>query len=294
MLGETIARRYRLLEVIGRGGYCVVYRAADLHLLDEVAVKVLHDVHARDPGFVERMDREYSALDALRGTAAPVVHAFHREGKHVFLVMELLTGRDFESHLTQTERKHGLLSTGRFVRYLSPIVDTLEAAHERGIVHRDLKPANIFVLENGDPLGVRLLDFGLAALRSSRPITGPGMVIGSPSYIAPEMWQRTSREIDHRADIYSMGAIIFRALTGSVPFPAESMLQKLEAATKAERPSLHALRPDLPLSVDQWTAQALAVDPEKRFSRIRAMWNAILDALAESATARRMQIGRGR
>jgi serine/threonine-protein kinase len=280
MIGNTVARRYRLLEVIGRGGYCVVYRAADLHLLDEVAVKLLHDAHLQDPGFIERMDREYLALDALRGTAAPAVYAFHRIDNDVFLVMELLRGRDLESHLVEAEAAAGLIDTERFVRYLSPVVDTLEVAHDIGIVHRDLKPGNIFVMDSEDAPSVRLLDFGLASLAKTRRITAPGMVIGSPSYIAPEMWQKSSTAADHRADVYSLGAIIFRLLTGQVPFPAESMLKKLEAATTAERPSLHALRPDLPPSIDEWARQALAVDPAERFSKVRAMWNAVLDALA--------------
>jgi serine/threonine protein kinase len=146
-------------------------------------------------------------------------------------------------------------------------------------VHRDLKPGNIFVLGRGGPGGVRLLDFGLSSSEASTPITRDGIVIGSPSYIAPEVWAGNPRALDHRADVYSLGAILFRALGGQVPFPVEGLHEKLVAATTAERPSLHALRPDLPQMVDEWVRRALEIDPGRRFSSVRETWDALRRAL---------------
>ncbi|MET0594318.1 MAG: serine/threonine-protein kinase, partial [Polyangiaceae bacterium] len=151
-------------------------------------------------------------------------------------------------------------------------VDTLEAAHVRGIVHRDLKPGNIFVLDSG---GARLLDFGLAKVMAAAPLTNSGMVAGSPSYIAPEVWKGNPRALDHRIDVYSLGAIIFRALSGAVPFGGKDILEKLALVTTGDRPSLHELRPDLPQEVDTWVAEVLAVDPDLRFRQVRGMWNAL-------------------
>jgi serine/threonine-protein kinase len=101
------------------------------------------------------------------------------------------------------------------------------------------------------------------------------MIAGSPSYIAPEVWKGNPRVLDHRIDVYSLGAIAYRALSGDVPFPGRSLIEKFQLATTGERPSLFAVRSDLPREIDAWVAQALAIDPEMRFYQVRGMWNAL-------------------
>ena len=265
--------RYELHEVIGRGGHGVVYRAYDRNLGADVAIKFLHDSMAVDPQYNIRMLREAQIMAALTGTSAIRVYGLNttRDGA-LYLVMEMLLGRDFDAYLGDLEDGGSRLSVHRMFELLDPIVDTLEAAHVRGIVHRDLKPGNIFVLDSG---GARLLDFGLAKVMEAAPLTSDGMVAGSPSYIAPEVWKGNPRALDHRIDIYSFGAITFRALSGTVPFGGADILEKLALVTKAERPSLHQHRPDLPAEVDAWVAEALAIDPDLRFLQIRGMWNAL-------------------
>jgi serine/threonine protein kinase len=265
--------RYELHEVIGRGGHGVVYRAYDRNLCTDVAIKFLHDSMAVDPQYNIRMLREAQIMAALTGTSAIRVYSLNTtpDGA-LFLVMEMLLGRSFDAYLGDLEDGGNRLSVDRLFELLDPIVDTLEAAHVRGIVHRDLKPGNIFVLDAG---GARLLDFGLAKVMEAAPLTNDGMVAGSPSYIAPEVWKGNPRALDHRIDVYSLGAITFRALSGSVPFGGADILEKLALVTKAERPSLHQHRPDLPAEVDAWVAEALAIDPDLRFLQIRGMWNAL-------------------
>ncbi|WP_437732208.1 serine/threonine-protein kinase [Sorangium sp. So ce1335] len=123
--------------------------------------------------------------------------------------------------------------------------------------------------------GVRLLDFGLVKVMQADPLTREGAIPGSPSYIAPEVWKGRPQEIDHRIDIYSLGAVLFRTLAGRVPFSGASRVDILIAAARGPRPSLYAFRPDLPPEVDAWVARALAVAPEERFQDVRALWAAL-------------------
>ena len=212
-------------------------------------------------------------MAALAGTSAIRVYGLRTTADGaLYLVMELLIGHDLDDYVAQIEAEGERLSVFQLFELLDPIVDTLEAAHARGIVHRDLKPENIFVLQSG---GVRLLDFGLAKVMAASPLTNDGMIAGSPSYIAPEVWRGNPRTLDHRIDVYSLGAITYRALSGKVPFGGTSLIEKFQLATAGERPSLVAERPDLPPEIDAWVAQALAIDPELRFHRVRGMWNAL-------------------
>jgi len=275
---KVIDDRYVLGRVIGRGGHGVVYAAIDRESGAEVALKFLNDSVAVDPHYNIRMLREAQVMAALAGTSAIRVHGLRTTADGaLYLVMELLLGVDLDECLAAMEDQGRRLSVHRLFELLDPIVDTLEAAHGRGIVHRDLKPANIHVLHAG---GVRLLDFGLAKVMAASPLTGDGMIAGSPSYIAPEVWKGNPRVLDQRIDVYSLGAITYRALAGVVPFGGDSLIEKFQLATTGERPSLYAERPDLPPEIDTWVAQALAIDPEMRFHQVRGMWNALRAVLS--------------
>jgi serine/threonine protein kinase len=277
-VSRVVDRRYELHSVLGRGGHGIVYRATDLENNSEVALKFLHDSVAADPQYNARMLREAQVMAALVGTSAIRVHGLRStpEGA-LYLVMELLDGQDLDEYLGAIEERGQRLSCARLFELLGPIVDTLEAAHRRGIVHRDLKPGNIFVLRSE---GVRLLDFGLAKVMTASPLTHDGMIAGSPSYIAPEVWRGNPRVLDQRIDVYSLGAIAYRALSGKVPFGGGSLIEKFQLATTGERPSLYLERPDLPKAVDGWVAQALAIEADKRFQKVRTMWSALQAVLS--------------
>ncbi|WP_437304906.1 serine/threonine-protein kinase [Sorangium sp. So ce388] len=141
--------------------------------------------------------------------------------------------------------------------------------------------------------GVRLLDFGLVKVMQADPLTREGAIPGSPSYIAPEVWKGRPQEIDHRIDIYSLGAVLFRVLAGRVPFSGASRVDILLAAARGPRPSLYAVRPDLPPEVDAWVARALAVVPEERFQDVRALWGALGPLLERAAHAEGVAGGAG-
>jgi serine/threonine protein kinase len=275
--GQVIGQRYELLDVVGRGGQGIVYRARDRWSEREVALKLLGGKAMRGPQVLERLMREQQAMIALKGTAAVELFDVCRGNQgELCLVMELLRGVDLDEHLYNIEQRGERLSLARIVEIIDPIVTTLETAHAAGILHRDLKPANVFLLERG---GVRLLDFGMARLKKSAPLTAAGTVMGSPSFMAPEAWQGVSDLMDHRADVFSLGVILFRLLAGELPFGGTSLQEKYARTTSGARASLARARPDLPRALDDWAATALALDREERFGNVRALWTALLDLL---------------
>lgn len=290
-VGKVLAGRYRLMQVVGKGAHGLVYRGIERQTNKEVAVKVIHAGVAHQNELETRMRREFDALRALSGTAATRVYELVREDESLCLVMELLHGQDFDEYLADIEEQGRFIDAPTLVEYLDPIAETLDHAHELGILHRDLKPGNIFIPGRGGRGGVRLLDFGLSRFEMSAPITLDGVVIGSPSYIAPEVWEGNSRTLDRRIDVYSFGAIIFRALAGRVPFPTESLREKLQAATSATRPSLRAVRPEFGPGIDVWVEKALAIRKEDRFEGVRAMWDALVEVLESRPPRRTMRAG---
>jgi eukaryotic-like serine/threonine-protein kinase len=282
--GQVIADRYELVGLIGRGGYGVVCRAVDRLTGEPVAIKMLNDVAARDPQHVERLKREHEALTALAGTnAVRLIDICPSPSGRLCLVMELLIGVDLEQRLEELEGRGELMTYTELLALLAPIVETLERAHGAGILHRDLKPANIFLVAPEAGGGVRLLDFGLVRIRQASPLTAAGTVLGSPSYIAPEVWKGRTADLDQRVDVYSLGVIVFRVLTGKLPFEGESLQSKFIMTTTAPRPSIVELRAELPPKADAWIQQVLAIEPDERFETVRAAYDSLSVALTGRA-----------
>ncbi len=286
-VGEVIDGRYKLLGVIGSGAHGSVFRAEDLEQSSmQVAVKCLHENLTTQPVFLTRMQREARTMGLLAGTSATEIFAFNQsQGGVFYIVMELCDGQDLESYLTAQEKQGTRLPVKRVLELLGPIVDTLEAAHARNIVHRDIKPANVFVLANPSRGGVRLLDFGLAKEVVGGPEgvgTVDGTVTGSPSYLAPECWAGKPRQLDHRVDIFALGVVIFRMLGGRLPFVGKRFLDLMMAVARAPRPSLRALRPELPIAVDAWVNKSLASMPDARYQSVRELWTDLQTILSSN------------
>ncbi len=276
-IGALIDKRYRIVDIVGSGGHGVVFRAEDINGGPFVAVKCLHPETTEDTTLRTRLMREARVADSLADTSAAKVFACNTTSDGIiYIVMELMEGQNLDEYLKSLEAQGQKLGPSHLIELLAPIAKTLSVAHSRGILHRDIKPANIFVLKNPDAQGpVRLLDFGLAKQMDAAALTKDGTVLGSPHYIAPEVWRGKPQELDAKVDVYSLGAVIFRALAGRVPFDVKGTMQILMAVTRGKRPSLHALRPDLPPEVDAWVERALAAAKESRFANIDELWEAL-------------------
>jgi tetratricopeptide (TPR) repeat protein len=211
LIGQTVSH-YKILERIGEGGMGVVYRARDLRLDRTVALKFLPPDSSRDPHARERFIREAKAASALQHNNICTVHDIDEgaDGR-MFIVMDCYEGETLDEWL-----KHGQVSPSEVSRIAAQIVSGMAAAHEQGIIHRDLKPSNIFVTLQGV---VKVFDFGLAKPIGSQAITREGMTAGTVLYMSPE--QLRGDGVDHRTDIWSFGVILYRMLTGRLPFTAD-------------------------------------------------------------------------
>jgi serine/threonine protein kinase len=236
-----------------------------------VALKVLKQNISEDPQYAVRLWREAQALRALWGESVVRVHRFGNDAEgFVFMVMEWLEGETLDDYLIDLESFDCRMSSYEVLVTLDPVARALEAAHQKGIIHRDLKPANIFRVLPERGGGVRLMDFGLAKMQSQEALTQVGMIAGSPSYIAPEAWR--SEQLDHRIDVYSLGAVVFRCLAGHTPFAAPNHLELFMKVMREPPPSLHTIRPDLSPEIDAWVARTLAKKRDERYYYVSQMW----------------------
>jgi serine/threonine protein kinase len=273
--GDKLDDRYLLGQEIGRGGHGVVFAAQDVGTGESVAVKVLRQNISEDPQYAVRLWREAEALQMLWGESVVRVYRFgHGQDGSVYMVMELLEGETLDDHLAELEGFGDRMSAFDVLRCLDPIARALHMAHSKGLIHRDVKPANIFRVDEDRGGGVRLMDFGLVKIAGTDQLTQVGMIAGSPSYIAPEVWR--AEEFDHRIDVYSLGAVIFRCLTARMPFSAPSPVELFTKVTTAPRPTITGLRPDLHPDADAWVARALAIEKDARYPYVSSMWNDLL------------------
>ena len=275
LIGQTLGG-YRLVGMLGAGGMAEVYRAEDLKLGREVAVKVLPATLAADAGYVERFRNEARQVAALNHPNVVPVYHFDEEQGLLFLVMPVLK----ESLRDRIERE-GPLSPAEAGRIVVQIAAALDAAHALGLVHRDVKPENILINSEGKAL---LTDFGIARELSflretgtARTLAATGLPVGTPEYMAPE--QLRAIDVDQRADIYALGAVLYELLTGAVPHDAATPYEvaALVLTAPITPPSQHnpAIWPEL----EHVVATALAKDPNDRYQDTRSFALALRKAV---------------
>jgi serine/threonine-protein kinase len=257
-----LAGRYRLVAIVGRGGMGEVWRATDELLHRDVAVKTLPEWAARTPGAAERFRREALAVAQLNQRRVASVFDYLEADGVSYIVMELLDGES----LAQRQNREPVLPAAEAAEIVAQAAEGLQAAHDAGITHRDVKPANIMLT----PLGVKLLDFGLAATTWDAGLTGTGMMVGTLAYISPE--HAAGEPGTEAGDIYALGVVLYKALTGNLPFRADNPLALVRAQAAASPPPLPASTPP-PLAAA--CLRALAYDPADRFPTAAAFAAAV-------------------
>lgn len=250
---------YELIEEVASGGMGVVWRARQLSLGRIVAVKTIRAAHLARPADVARFQGEARAAAALRHPGIVTVHDIGSEDGQHYFVMELVDGPNLAQRL-----RSGPISPREAASLLRQIAEAVQHAHDQGILHRDLKPSNILLRDDGTPC---ISDFGLAkALTSDSELTVSGTILGSPSYMPPEQAQGRSAELDARSDVYSMGAILYEALTGRPPFQGDSPVQTLKHVVENEPVAPRLYRPEVPRDLETICLKCLSKDRQRRYS----------------------------
>jgi Tol biopolymer transport system component len=277
---------YEILGLLGAGGMGEVYRARDTRLQREVAIKIIPDALASDPVARGRFETEARAVASLSHPNIIAIHDVGQEGTVAYAVMELLDGRSLREMLAD-----GALPPRKAIDYGAQIAAGLAAAHARGVVHRDLKPENVFITRDGR---AKILDFGLAkpaalhaaagdgTVAATYTPTSPGTVLGTVGYMSPE--QVRGESVDHRSDIFSLGALLYEAFSGTRAFTGASPVETMHAILKQEPPELSIAHHALPPAIDRIVRRALEKDPAERFQSARDLGFA-LEALSGTSGA---------
>ena len=266
-LRRALGDDYELLDEIGAGGFGRVFRARDLDLEREVAIKILHPSLTADPGVTERFRREAQLAARLRHPNIVSIYDIMGRAGLQWYTMEFVPG----ANLAQVVQRDGPLSVDRVVRLLTQALAALEHAHPLGLVHRDLKPENMLIEPDGR---LRITDFGLAlALRGEARFGGATSRSGTPQFAAPE--QLLGERVDQRADLYSLGAVAYFALLGRPPFAGVTPEQILARQTTDDLPALTAERPDVSKELEEVLRRAVVSEPARRFPSATAFREAL-------------------
>ncbi len=258
---------YRVIKVLGAGGMGAVFEAEDASLQRPVALKVMLPAFAATRSARERFLREARAAAALKHDHIVTIYQVGEDRGVPFLAMELLAGESLESRL----RREGRLPPREAVRVGREIADALAAAHERGVVHRDVKPANVWV-EAGSRR-VKLLDFGLARSNRDAHLTQSGAILGTPGYMSPE--QASGNPADARGDLFSLGVVLYRLLTGQLPFGGRGVISILVSTTNQAPKPVCRVNPDVPRPAADLVMRLLAREPAERPATAQEVVNAL-------------------
>ncbi len=277
--GSVFARKYQIVEELGRGGMGRVYRVFDREVEEFVALKLIKPEIAADKNTIQRFRNELKLARKISHKHVCRMFDLNREGDTHFITMEFVPGEDLKSSL----RRMGPLSLGKAVFIAKQVCEGLAEAHRMGVVHRDLKPQNIMIDRDGN---ARIMDFGIARSLEAKGVTDSGGVIGTPEYMSPE--QVEGKAVDARSDIYSMGAILYELVTGQVPFegntPMSVALKHVTAAPVEPR----GLNADIPEAFSHVIMKCMEKDKERRFQSVEELLQALNDTERELPTTHRV------
>jgi serine/threonine-protein kinase len=266
----TLFGRYRLIELLGRGGMGEVWRAQDTAANDRtVAIKMLAPHLAKDDMFVARFRREADAAAQLSNPHIIPIHNYGEIDGRLYVDMRLIEGRDLQQVLAA-----GPMEPSRAVRVIEQVAKALHAAHKVGLVHRDVKPSNVLLDEDDFAY---LIDFGIARATEDTRLTRTGSMIGTLHYLAPERFG--DAEVDARSDIYALACVFYECLTGSTPYPGDSFEQQIAAHLMQPPPRPSSTDPNIPLQVDEVIATGMAKDPNHRYATTVELARAAADAI---------------
>ncbi|MBX9687791.1 MAG: protein kinase [Candidatus Obscuribacterales bacterium] len=273
LTGTVLASRYEFMGIVGEGAVGVVYKARHPHLNKMLAIKMLHYYGLKDDVFA-RFEQEARLVSSLSHPGIAAVHDFGiTERKRPFMVMEYLEGKC----LDQVIQEDDYVALAKALPFFIQVCSAMAEAHAKGIVHRDLKPGNIMLCGwPGDGnVQAKVLDFGCgkpseSSAEESR-LTKDGSSLGSPAYMSPE--QARGHSVDHRSDIYSLGAVIYEAITGYLPLAGDTAMETMLKQIEEQAPRLSEMRPDLsyPETMEHVVAKAMEKDPAKRYQSMNEL-----------------------
>lgn len=262
---DVLDNKYRIIRLLGEGGMGAVYEGLNTRIQRRVAIKVLHGNVASNQDAVQRFEREAQAAGRIGSKhIVQVLDLGDLPGGERYMVMEFLDGID----LTRRIRAHGQMSPRELYPIAVQVLEGLIAAHEADIIHRDLKPDNVFIVPEGEAADfVKILDFGISKFNvqgGEFSMTQTGIVMGTPYYMSPEQ-ARGSRDLDHRTDIYSLGVILYEALSGRVPHSAETFNELIIKIVLEDAPPLKPPKNDEEAAFHRIVERAIARDPKDRY-----------------------------
>ncbi|MDO5329336.1 MAG: Stk1 family PASTA domain-containing Ser/Thr kinase [Coriobacteriia bacterium] len=270
MNGRIFSGRYKLTERIGTGGMAEVYRADDTVLGRVVAVKVMLPAYASDAEFTERFRTEAASAANLQNPYIVNIYDWGQDNQDYFIVMEYVRGSDLKSGIQQ----RGALSQKKVAEIGMQVCQALSAAHNQDIIHRDIKPQNIMVQPDGN---VKVMDFGIARAKNSTK-TQTGSVLGTAHYISPE--QAMGKDLTAASDIYSLGCVMYEAVTGQLPFDGPDAVSVATKQVNDKPVAPHTIRKDIDPDLESIIGMAMNKDPKSRFTTANDMQNALRDYLS--------------
>ena len=270
--GQKINDRYQVIRSIGEGGMANVYLAYDTILDRNVAVKVLRGDLATDEKFVRRFQREAMSASALSHPNIVEMYDVGEDDGNYFIVMEYIDGKTLKNLI----KKRGALTVAEVVDIMLQLTSAISCAHDSYIIHRDIKPQNVMILDDGR---VKITDFGIAIASNASELTQTNSVMGSVHYLPPE--QANGAGATAKSDIYSLGILMFELLTGKLPFKGENAVEIALKQMKEQIPSVCAINPEIPQSIENVILKACAKNPKNRYDNVKDMYNDIKTALDE-------------